>query len=114
MKKAKRMKLKPGSLFPADEKIEFFIAPSYVPPPPANSNLARSGSKTASFARQQHWGQLVDLLPLDHEAGAVPRPLRANEGDSVRLTAEIVSEGGGGSIYFPDVTVVVPGSASGV
>ena len=44
----------------------------------------------------------------------MPRPLRANEGDSVRLTAEIVSEGGGGSIYFPDVTVVVPGSASGV
>ena len=45
----KRLRLKPGSLFPADEKVEFYVAPSYVPPAAAPT-LSRSNSKTASFA----------------------------------------------------------------
>ena len=56
-----------------------------------------------SFARQQHWGQLVELLPLSPGGG---RPLRAEEGASVRLTSHIASTGGAGSIYFPEVAVV--------
>ena len=42
------MRTKPGSLFPANEKPVFFIAPSYVPP--AQPTLSRGNSKSASFA----------------------------------------------------------------
>ena len=50
----KRLRMKPGSLFPADEKIEFYVAPSYVPPTAAPT-LSRSNSKTASFAAKANW-----------------------------------------------------------
>jgi len=74
-----------------------------------------------SFARQQHWGQLVQLLPLiqpeeeeeeEEEAstagggGGGGRPLVAKLGDYLEVKSLVSSTGGGGSIYFPSVRVV--------
>lgn len=80
-----------------------------------------------SFARQQHWGQLVQLLPLiqpeeEEETttagkasgggeGGGGRPLVAKLGDYLEVTSLVSSSGGGGSIFFPSVRVV-PGDES--
>ena len=79
-----------------------------------------------SFARQQHWGQLVELLPLSYDdddddssssdgqvrsgggGGRVSgKPQSVEEGDVLRLTTnEVHGANAARSFSFPDVTVI--------
>ena len=84
-----------------------------------------------SFARQQHWGQLVELLPLSYDdddddssssdgqvrsggGGRVSgKPLSVEEGDVLRLTTnEVHGANAARSFSFPDVTVIRGGGGS--
>ncbi len=62
------------------------------------------------FARQQHWGQLVQVLPLAPSPHAndpaAAAPLRVAPGQALEVTAVVAARGGGGSIYFPLVRAV--------
>ena len=64
-----------------------------------------------SFARQQHWGQLIELLPLDLHTG---RPLAGRPGlDALRVTVNLHSQpGAAGSVYFPKVELMKPGGGT--
>ena len=64
-----------------------------------------------SFARQQHWGQLVQILDLeDASPPSLPaKPREVGPGDTIRLTTTIAAKNAGGSFYF-DLDVV-PSSA---
>ena len=61
-----------------------------------------------SFARQQHWGQNINLLPLSFENSDSGRPLHANADDRIEVTAVVGASSGDGSIYFPSVRVFEP------
>ena len=83
-----------------------------------DAELTRDGSVTLStspwaidnsFSRQQHWGQIIELLPATRSVvrgrnrGIIPK---VKKGAAMELVTTINADGGSRSVYFPEFRVL--------